>query len=268
MRKAFVGWAAWGLLSAGLWADGMSGHFTLRLQANDGWGGASKADVKKVLYSAAQPLLRQFPGQDLAPIDVRSRGGPIVWYKRAPEDGAYTVCLDVGGTYWSRYAYQFSHELCHILCRYREGKNPNKWFEEALCEMASIYSLREMGNSWKTKPPYPNWKSYAGSLTKYAQDLIDKTERPEEDLGVWYAQEKGALRRKADLRDKNRVVAVHLLPLFEAHPGWWESLAALNRFPSHAEQSLEAYLRNWHRATPGHLQDAPVAVLDAFGLAP
>ena len=256
------------VLPSVLWADGMSGQFTLRLKAGDAWGGASRRDVEKVLHSAAQPLLQHFPGRDLAPVEVRSKGGPIVWYKRGASDGAYTVCLDVGGTFWSQYAYQFSHELCHILCRYRQGKNANKWFEEAVCEMASLYSLRRMGETWKTKAPYPNWKSYSGSLTKYAQDLIDKTEVPPAGLGAWYEGEKEALRAKAELRDKNRVLAVTLLPQFEANPGWWESLTYLNRFPSSADQSLEAYLQQWHRATPAHLQAAPAAVLKAFGLAP
>lgn len=121
---------------------------------------ASLQDVEKVLYSAAGELWVFFPDRSLKPILVEPKGGPITLYKRGP-NGEFRVRLATGKTYWSQYAFQFAHEFCHVLCNYREDGRGNKWFEEALCEVASLFALGRMAETWKTAPPYPNWKSYA-----------------------------------------------------------------------------------------------------------
>ncbi|MCP6756902.1 hypothetical protein NL533_35270, partial [Klebsiella pneumoniae] len=68
--------------------------------------------------------------------------------------------LDTSNTFWSQYAYQFAHEFCHVLCGYREDDPGTQWFEETLCETASLFVLRAMAREWKTAPPYPHWKDY------------------------------------------------------------------------------------------------------------
>ena len=129
---------------------------------------ASLRDVEKVLYSAADELWRYFPERSLPPLLVEPKGGPIVLFRRGPE-GEYYVRLNTGNTYWSQYAFQFAHEFGHVLCGYREGERCNKWFEESLCETASLFALRGMSLTWKSDPPYPNWKSYAPALRDYAK---------------------------------------------------------------------------------------------------
>jgi hypothetical protein len=219
----------------------------LRIVAEGDWK-ASPADVLAVLRSATTPLWREFPDRDLAPIKVLPDGGPIVLYDRG-NDGGYTVKLATAGNLWAQYAYQFSHEFCHILCNYKKGGAQNKWFEESLCELASIYSLRRMSEEWKTNPPYPNWKSYSAALHAYAQDLIAKTEVPA-DLAGWYEANRQALAGKADDRPKNRVLAVRLLPLFEQHPELWGAIAYLNKGGKRNDQDFAAYLQEWHDQAP------------------
>jgi len=153
--------------------------------------------------------------------------------------------LSTGGPYWAQYSYQFSHEFCHILCNYRKGKLPNRWFEEAVCEMASLYSLRQMGETWKTTPPYPQWNDFAPKLTAYAQELMDETDRPT-DMASWFKTHQDRLYVKEDLRDLNRVVAVMMLPMFEADPSHWRAVASLNAMHDRGELSFEDFLRAWH----------------------
>ena len=57
---------------------------------------------------------------------------------------------------WAKFGYQFSHEFCHVLSNYENLKaNPNNWFHEAICELASVFTLRRMAERWPTHPPYP-----------------------------------------------------------------------------------------------------------------
>lgn len=173
---------------------------------------ASRPDVEKVLYSAAGELWEFFPGRELPPIIVLPQGGPIVLYQRAAK-GELQVRLSTGQTYWSQYAYQFSHEFCHILCNYDNDPQRNKWFEESLCELASIFSMRQMADAWKTNPPYPNWKNYAKALRSYADDVFEKNKLPDDTNFVdWFEQHREHFYTHATDRPKNRVVARQLLP--------------------------------------------------------
>jgi len=245
-RRFYICLAALLLLSAG----GAIAQTPLQIVVEGDWDGASKVDVRKVLHSTAAPLWRQFPDRDLSTIKVTARGGPIVLYKRG-EGGAYRVQMNTGNTYWSQYAYQFSHEFTHILANYGRGGDQNKWFEEALAELGSIWTIRRMAEDWKTKPPYPHWKGYAPSLHTYAQNLIDKTNMPE-DLAAWYGENRKALEAKADNRPLNRVVAVALLPMFEKDPELWQSIAALNslRGEARGKADFKTYLQAWHDNAP------------------
>lgn len=215
-----------------------------------GWGDAPLSNVAKVLRETTLPLMKQFPGKSLAPIQVKSKGGPIVLFERT-EAGEYQVRLDTESTYWAQYVYQFSHEMCHILCNYEEDRNGNLWFEESLCEMASIYTLRRLGEKWKTDPPYENWKSFAPHLTQYADELIEQGDLPEGlTLADWYASHAGELRETGTNRQLNNVAAVELLPLFEADPTNWRAIEHLNDGEATGAISFADYLAGWRDRCP------------------
>src|SRR5579862_1995209 len=140
--------------------------------AKEGWGEAPAPDVEAVLRSASETLLPRFPGLRLPVIEVsRSQGDPITLFERGPA-GEIRVRLDVEGFLWARFAFQFSHELGHVLCGFEEYPNPNLWFEETICEVASLYALGRMAEVWSRRPPYENWKSYAPQLKKYRDERI------------------------------------------------------------------------------------------------
>ena len=221
-------------------------ELVIKLESDD-WGDAAPPDVLKVLHSAALPIWEASGSPALHPLAVvSSSSGPLVAYKRT-SDGDYRVLVNVKGRQWAQLAFQFSHEMAHILANYRDVSNRQLWFEESICECASLYSLRQMGKHWKTLPPYPNWRSYADSLTKYADDRIGKaTSIPDDDLAAWYATNKATLDADATDRELNLVVAVKLLPIFEKHRNSWTAVRSLNRGNAAENETLDRYLEAWY----------------------
>ncbi|MEX2212487.1 MAG: hypothetical protein WD768_00070 [Phycisphaeraceae bacterium] len=221
----------------------------IRPMKSDQWK-ASLEDVKKVLESSAAELWKHFPDRKLDPIIVEPKGGPIVLFRRG-KNGEYFVRLNTGESYWAQYAYQFAHEMCHILCTYREGEGHNKWFEESLCELASLYALRQMSETWKTNPPYSNWKGYAPALGKYADERMNKAKLAEgQTLAKWYVEQAAELRKSATQRELNQIAATALLPLFEKTPEHWEAVTWLNAGEPVEDRHFDAYLAAWHANVP------------------
>lgn len=240
----------------------------LRLHIDPDGFGASEQDVRRLLESAGRELCRHFPDCELEPILVtRGRQGPITLFERN-EQRQIVVRLDTEGTYWSQYSYQWSHELCHILCRYRADGQDNKWFEETLCELASLYVLRRMSESWANEPPYPNWRDYRHALRKYADDVIASREQiPLPELAAYYARHAGTLRRTPTDRDRNGAIAAALLPLFEESPEHWEAVHWLNAEPAPPGLSFAEYLRRWRQAVPERHQPWVERIAATFGVA-
>ena len=213
------------------------------------WGGASLRDIGKVLNSSARQLWSHASQEEFKPIIVdRSRTGPIVLFRRGNE-GQYIVRLDTHKTFWSQYAFQFSHEFCHIMCGYKAGDQSNQWFEESLCETASLFAMRKMRKEWEEKPPYPNWKSYAPALEKYAQERLDSHAWPDSlTVAEWYDRNKEKLKENPTDREKNTTIATKLLPLFEQRPENWGAVAFLNVHKTKDSRSFSTYLTDWRRA--------------------
>ena len=229
------------------------------------WGGAVPEDVRRVLRSAGAALLDHVPEAAIPPLEVRARGGPIVLHERG-EGGVVRIRLNTGGNLWSQYAYQFAHELCHVACRYDRDPTGNQWFEESLCELASLFVLRRMAETWESDPPYPNWRAYAPHLAGYAAERIEAARLPEgTTLADWYRTNRAALAAEATDRQRNTVVAAALLPLFEESPHHWAALPELNAAMPTAPQPFRDYLADWRRRLPADRQDTVDAIAAAFG---
>jgi len=236
------------------------------LVVRDGWGDIQRATVQKVLESTASELWRYFPDRKLPPIIVKPKGGPIVLFKRGPED-EYFLHLDTGETYWSQYAYQFGHEFCHILCNYDADDTGNDWFEESICEMASLFVLRRMGETWKTNPPFDHWKNFAPKLTNYADRIIKQNSIDDSTtLAQWYGDHRGDLHGSSTKRELNNIVAVALLPLFEKSPEHWISVMWLNNGQPKEPQRLKAYLADWRQNCPEKNRPFVDEVAALFGI--
>lgn len=232
----------------------------------DDWGGAPPADIRAVCLSVAGEMIPFLPGRSFDPIVIsRSKGSPIVLFGKTAK-GERRVKLNVGGTFWAQFAYQFGHEFGHILCNYREAKNPNLWFEESLCETTALFALRRMAKSWRERPPYRNWKDYAGALEEYADNYIRGVAKVQEGkFPDWFRDNKEIL-VKFD-RPAFSVVAVNvLLPLLEKEPAHWKALNWLNQADPKKEASFAEYLADWHERVPAAHQPFVADIARAFDI--
>ena len=216
----------------------------------DDWGEAGLLDMKKVADSAAHPIASLLENSSFSPIMIqRSKTGPITLYQRGVGN-EYIVRLDTGDRAWAQMAFQFAHEFCHIICNYRDVDNSQLWFEETVCEVASLYSLRRMSENWETNPPYSNWKSYAAALSDYANDRISIQQEKKQSLAEFYREHEAALETSGTNRELNNFIAVKLLKHFEDTPAGWQAVRYLNLGEPNENKSFKTYLSGWYRRVP------------------
>lgn len=244
-----------------------------------GWGGADPRQIETVLYSVADELMSRLPEKLTVPIVVsHTERAPVALYERGP-GGEYRVRLHARGEKWHLYVYEFAHELCHILSNYEQHVGPqtvkhNQWFEETLCETASLFTLTSLAGSWERSPPEPRWAGEARKLRRFFDHLIAEGHRQlpaHAPLSSWLRENEAQLRRNPYLREKNEVLANLLLPLFSSDPQNWDALAYLNLDPADARSTLEDYLRRWYdNAPPEHKRfiASVLALLWERGLTP
>lgn len=237
---------------------------------------AGAADIRAVLNSAADSIWQHCPNTrwEVPGFFIYHNADyPIALNDHGP-DGRIRIGLTTKGTYWSQFAYQFAHEFGHALAGHSNDwqklnirdERPNHWLEESLCETASLFALRAMGKSWQTKPPYPNWKSYAVHLAKYADDRMQKTSVVK-SFADWFRENEPSMRANSTRREKNNVVALQLLPLFEAEPTGWEALTFYNLCKPDPKRTLAAQFAAWRSDTP-QTQHAFIGKLaSTFGIA-
>lgn len=238
----------------------------------EGWGNVRKETIEAVLYSVADELMTRLPKKLTVPIVVtHTDSNPVALYERGA-NGEYRVELHARGANWHLYTYEFAHELCHILSNYEENAAPgasryNQWFEETLCETASLFTLKKLAGTWKESPPAPDWSKEADKLNRFFDLLIAEGHRQlpsHSPLAVWLASNEERLRANPYQREKNELVANLLLPLFERNPENWSTLSYLNLDPGDARSSLQDYLRNWYRNAPDEHKTFIADVLDLF----
>ncbi len=238
------------------------------------WGAARTQDIETVLKSVADVLVPYFPQRASSRVLVASsRQGPRVLLRKTP-DGAFLVLLNVQDTRWDQFAYQFSHELCHIFSNseHRETSSDvvardHQWFEEALCEAVSLFTLKQLASSWEHSPPYPHWKDYAPAFREYAERLLgEKHRRLQLDKSVarWYTENREVLGSNPYLREKNEFLATQLIALLEEAPGSLEAIGYLNLEKSSFSKSFEAYLESWYSCCPEEIRDFARRVISLF----
>lgn len=246
---------------------------TIRVEAG-GWGVADKNEVESVLNAVADELTARVPVGLAVPIVVaHTEREPMVLYAKGGK-GEYQVRLHAKDRRWGEYIYEFAHELCHIMSNYDAhggiaSRKYNQWFEETLCETASLYTLRSMAVTWQTDPPRAGWEAHAKKLGAFAELLISEGHRelPEgTSLAGWLRENEETLRNEPYLRDKNEIVARLLLPLFENDPDGVASLHYLNLDPADARSNLEEYLHCWYDRAPARHKTFVASILKLLGV--
>ena len=247
----------------------------LRLNIQDGgWGNAPRESIETVLYSVADELLSRLPSKLAFPIVVtHTNGSPAALYERGPQ-GEYLVQLHASGDNWHLYAYEFAHELCHIISNYEENTGAettryNQWFEETLCETASLFALKNLAATWELAPPEAKWSREAKKLERFFNHLLAEGHRqlpPHTPLASWLHDNEEKLRKNPYLRSENEVVANLLLPLFQDDPQNWAALSYLNLDHADARNSLRDYLYHWYENAPVEHKHFIAGILAMFKL--
>lgn len=231
-----------------------------------GFGSSSQEDMHTLAVSAGRELWQWFPEYEIEPF-VISRGnkGPIVLFKRN-DRGEIVMRLDTQDRLWAQFSYQFAHEFCHILCVYREEPTNNKWFEETLCETASLYVMRAMARAWEQDPPYRNWVDYRHALKKYADEIMAGREQiGPEDLAGYYQKHREKLEADDTLRELNGAMSLVLLKLVEAKPEHWESIRWLNASEP-KKRNFTQYLQAWHDEAPKRHHGFIQRIAELYGI--
>ena len=235
------------------------------------WGEGRPSDIEELLTNVASHLVRfirePVEGTIIVQPTATEYDKPRTLYRASPED-PQIILLQARGRLWSKFSYQFAHELCHVLSRYERLKcSPNGWFHESLCELASVFVLMRMAESWKVSPPFQNWKEYAPNLGHYASELLLRPERQVPrgtSIAQWLIDQEATLRQDRYQRDKNAVVAYQFLPLFRNEPTGWNAVGYL----PDSSAKFNDYLGEWYTRVDDEDKPFVQRIIQAFEFNP
>lgn len=241
----------------------------MEIQVEEGnWGQARVSDIYRLLADVAGQLLRHVSQPPEGRIRVQcqpNEASPRILFRSSPQDD-YVIWLTASGRLWCKFTYQFAHEFCHLLSDYERLRLiPNQWFHETLCELASIFVLKQMATTWQNFPPFPEWRDYAASLDAYADEFIARNEHrlpTDASLSDWLRTNESILRADPYRRPLNGLVAVQLLPLFQATPESWQAI----RFIPNLDASFADFLASWRQACPEEHQPFVSQIAQHFGI--
>ena len=234
---------------------------------NGNWGATSLRTIRGVLTSAADVLLAAFGRDPDAAIHVAPwRRDPQVFYDQRP----YQMRLSGRDTYWCHYVSQFAHELCHVLTNFdRHRDHKHRWFNEALCEVASLFVLHRLATTWADDPPegVTEASAFAPNFATYAVRVADRYPCPG-DLPQWLADHLPELEADPYVRERNGVVAVNLLQRFLDDASLWRDCRRLNCWDPSANRTFREDLAAWarHLHLDGFEPRGPLLIAELFEL--
>ena len=243
---------------------------SLEIKSNN-WGEARINDLQKVLMSAKgilDSVIGYNPDYKIWVYQNLERGVPFTLYERGP-NGEYKIELNTTDNKWSQCAYQFSHEYCHVRTNYNIGLKSCKWFEESICELASIYTLIKMSDEWSENPLYESWKDYSTSLFHYAEGIINSPEnqlQTGENFIDWFESTLPRLYENSCLRDCNAIIAIKLLPLFQETPELWTSMKYWNTWKIDINDDIYISFEKWINILPENNRSSVRRLIEIFGV--
>ena len=237
---------------------------------NANWGATSLSAIRGVLESAYRVLTEAFMKAPVQAIRVSRWGNdhPLL----VKEERPYLIYLATSDRYWCQYSYQFAHELCHILTNADSFRNhKHKWLEEALCDLASLFVLDRLADSWTTNPPptVANAAEFAPHHRTYAERIEQQHSLPPHQcLADWLRGQLDHLEADAENREWNAIVAVALLAEFRRDTTLWVDCGVLNTWDASNDRNLAEYLDSWSARLleQGRTPRTPPVLRRRFGL--
>ena len=225
------------------------------------WGSANAINITNLLDSVITEFYSNLDSGKINSLPVIVLNSlsriPQIDYPMIIKEKYFTlIYLSTRDRFWAQYSYQFSHELCHLVIDtdFPPENSSFQWLEETLCELASLYTLNRMSITWQTNPPYPNWADYSYSLRDYVDNTISMPENNITELFyVWLANNLPDLYQDGYKRTENRIIAIHLLPIFTMLPELWRIIHYIKDIVITDNMTLEQYLYEWKRLIPPDL---------------
>lgn len=253
-----------------------------------GWGNADVTVLQDVFESTRDALADRVINPPDSNITVKyNTEGPEIKYERMA-DGSYEMWIDSKNNYWAQQIYQFAHEYGHILANYREAPNPQKWFEESISILASLYALETLSITWGQNPPrgYRKYQNFAGYLKIYKNKIVKRTAIVEngadgispslynlQSLAWWYEENKEQLEKdmlvyyRLEPRNRQTLVAVMLFDIFEKYPDdAWNTVRYMNKGNPQVNKDFSSYMNNWRQHTPQRWQFIVDEIMSRFGI--
>ncbi len=205
-------------------------------------------------------------------VDDHSGTLPSIWlHTQAPTTG--WIIVNIGTRDWCKLAYQFGHELGHVLCNSwqpdAKPQNPCQWVEESLVEAFSLRGLGLLADAWAHAPPFPRDADFAHSIRDYRENMVVsyraalKEEDPTASLSTWFKKHEASLRVDGGVKAAGGAVST-MLDLLQSDAAMIADMGALNRWPGRSGIPLHDYLNLWGKScaelnAPGRL---PVRLRD------
>ena len=241
------------------------------------WGGSPQPAVLRVVTRMREVCLAGLNlVSDRQPerlrIDHRAGAQPSVWLHAEPPRTAWII-VSIGGRDWSKLAYQFGHELGHVLCNsWREDARPRmpcQWLEEAMVEAFSIRGLSLLAKSWEHNPPFAGDAAFGQAIRDYRQrTILNYAPVAGSEIGPWFRANRHKLEHINGLGVAEGPAILAIEGLLEADRATIADLGALNRWPGRSSVPLEKYLDLWATScrqlgSPGRL---PLWLRNTFAL--
>ena len=197
-------------------------------------------------------------------VDEHTSGSPAVWLHPDGSTMAWII-VDIGERDWSKLAYQFGHELGHVMANswqpHAKPGPPCQWIEEALVEAFSLRGLGRLAESWKQNPPFVGDSAFGNAIAEYRQNIVKNYTALANQQGLaqnaaaWFADH----RRQIEIPGLNafaQAASISILAEYERVPSCVEALGALNRWPGRTSVPIEDYFHQWE-ASCTELQASP-----------
>jgi hypothetical protein len=207
-------------------------------------------------------------------VDEHASGPPAIWLHPDGSSMAWII-VDIGERAWVQLAYQFGHELGHVLANswqpHAKPAIPCQWLEEALVEAFSLHGLSRLADRWAQDPPFADDNAFGTAIAGYRLNILQSyAELAAEqggtvDLVAWFAAHREEMEANGGLNPFAQAAALMILTEYERAPDCVEALGALNRWPGRSGMPIEDYLGLW-QASCTELVVSPLLPIRLRGL--